>query len=797
MTELRLALRRLRHRPARGLAIALTLGIGLGATTAAFTAVDAVLLQDLPVEDQDELVVIWRLNPERGAIPIPFRAPAYDAVVRGAESLSEAAGVSAWGSLPVPVGDGGGVQVLDQARIAGDFFGVLGVTPAAGRLLDHADDRPGAEPVAVLSHSAWRNRYAFDPGVVGRALSVDGAPVTVVGVAPEGFDFPHGTDLWTPLRHDFAGDPGFVELHVVGRRAPGVDPSTVGSDVAAALTSAPTISDGAGEWLPVVRGLDEHLRGAVRPLVRAGLAAAALLLLAAATNGTLLLLAGGRVAARDLAIRRALGADRARVLSRWVADAAVVGMGGILLGLLIAWTAVRLLVPLVPPELPRLDLIVLDGRAAAFAAALGLAVTLMTAGCAALATSRRKPADLLSAGARASSRSGGARRSVAALQVGLTVVSAIGAGLLMRTVWAMDRLDVGMADDEITAVTLRVPYTWFEVPESYFAALEAVTTELESRPGVFAARPSLGPPLQQRLEVVLVAEGQDPDAAEENPYVAIDAVLPDHFRAMGIPLLAGRGIVPSDNRPDAEPVVVVDEVLADALWRGEDPVGRRLSGFGPVAEWHEVVGVVGATRYREYLRPHPRAYFPLRRLGNAPPTALLVRHDPTTPPPVERLVREAFDRADPSVQVLAARRLSDAVRAPTMDRRFAAGILTAFAGATIVLALLGVYGVFTVSVQERIREMGVRRALGARRSSIATLVLMGIVRVAAVGAGLGLVASVWAGRLVESLLFSVEPLDPPTFLAVAVGSIVAAAMAGLLPALRASATDPVVSLRSE
>lgn len=799
MNELRLALRRIRRRPARGIAITLTLGIGVGTTTAAFAGVDTVLLRELPVRDQDRLVVIWRLDPERGSIPIPFRAPEYDAVVRGAESLSDVAGVSAWGSLPVPVGEGSDVQVLDQAWTTGDFFGVLGVTPAVGRLPDQVDDRPGAEPVGVLSHSAWRIRYGSDPDVVGRVLRVDGVPLTVVGVAPEGFDFPHGTELWTPLRHDFGGDPGFVELHVVGRMAPGVDVSTVGMDVTAKLTTAPrtSSSEGAGVWTPVVRGLDEHLRGGVRPLLRAGLSASVLLLLVAAANGTLLLLAGGRATARHLAIRRALGADRLHVLIPWVSDATVVGAAGTLVGLVVAWTAVRLFVPLVPPELPRLDLVALDGRAVAFAAGLGFVVTLVTAGCAALAVSGRDPADLVRGGTPHPTRSAGTRRSVAALQIGLTVVSTISAGLMMRTVWSMDRLDFGMAADEITAVTLRVPYTWFDVPGSYFAALEAVTSDLESRPGIVAARPSLGPPLQQRLEAVLVAEEQTPEAIEENPYVAIDAVLPGHFRAMAIPLLAGRDIAPSDNRSDAEPVVVVDEILADALWPGQDPVGRRLSGFGPDADWHEVVGVVEATRYREYLRLHPRAYFPLRALGSGPPTALLVRHDPVTPPPVEPLVREAFGRADPNVQVLRSRRLSDAVRAATRDRRFAAGVLTAFAGATITLALLGVHGVFTVSVQERAHEMGVRRALGARRSRIMTLVLTGILRVAVVGAVLGLAASVWTGRFVESLLFGVEPFDLVTFLAVAFGSVALAAIAGAGPALRAAATDPMISLRQD
>ena len=798
MHDLTLALRHLRRRPLRGLAAASTLAIGIGATTAAFAAVNAVLLRDLPVDRQDELVVVWQLYPDRGSLRVPFRADAYDALIRGAESFTAAAGVTAWGALPIPVDAGGEAFVLNHASIAGDFFGVLGVRPALGRLPTAADDAVGATPTAVLSHGAWRGRWGADPDVIGSTLSIDGTTATVVGVAPEGFDFPHRTDVWIPLRRDYAGDPGIVELHVVGRMAAGVDRSTVADHVTAVLRTRGDISGSAAGPLTVVTSLEDHLAGSVQPVVRAGLVAAVLLLLAAAANATLLLLAGGRTAAHDVAVRRALGARRARLLGRFVADALVVGTLGTAAGLAIAWVALRVLVPLVPPELPRLDLTSLDGKAMLFALLLGGALILVTGVAAGLALARRGSPSFLTSDHR--SQPGGAsgmRRTVAALQVCLTVVSAVGAGLLLRTVTAMDRVDPGLATHDMIAVSLRVPYGWFAVPEAYLAALEEVVRDLEVRPGIVAARPTLGPPLQQRLEVILRAEGQDEDEITGNPYVAIDAVLPGHLAALGIPLLEGRALTELDNRADADPVVVVDEVLARVLWPGVDPVGRRVTGFTREPTWFTVVGVAAATRYREFLEPHPRAYFPLRRLGNSPPSALLVRATDAARGSVGDLVREAFARADPGVRVMDVQPMSDVLRGPTVGRRFAASVLVAFAGGTLLLAALGVYGVFTVSVQERTREMGVRRALGAQRRNLIRLVLIGILRVAAMGAGAGLLVALWAGRLVESLLYGIGPTDPGTLVGVSVGSLLLAVIAGLAPALRAARVDPAVSLRSE
>jgi hypothetical protein len=390
------------------------------------------------------------------------------------------------------------------------------------------------------------------------------------------------------------------------------------------------------------------------------------------------------------------------------------------------------------------------------------------------------------------------RRAIAATQVGLTVLSAAGAGLLVRTVVALNSIDPGLSAADMTSVSLRVPYSWGDVPEQYLQALETVVADLESRPGVLAVRPTLGPPLEQRIEVRLRAVGQTDEQAQTNPFVALDAVLPGHFEALGIPIRSGRDLTAADNRSDADPVVVVDEVLAEALWPGVSPLGMGVIGYvGDNQTIYTVVGVAAATRYRELLVAHPRAYFPLHRVGNSPPAALLVRTSSSASVPVRDLVTEALAAADPQARVVSVTRMTDVLRAPTMGRRFAATVLVTFAGATLLLAVLGVYGVFTVLIQERNREFGVRRALGAQRMRILRSVFASILAVASAGAAVGTLAALWAGRLVGALLYGVEPADPGTFAFVVVGSILLALLAGAAPAMRASSVDPAVCLRQD
>ena len=794
MRGLGLSVRRFARRPGRGAAAALTLAVGIGATTAAFAAVDAVLLRDLPVDREEELVVGWRMDEERTSIPVPFRTEEYEFLSRGQRRLAGLAGFTAWGALPVLVENSATGYTLNEVRVAGDFFGVAGIRPAIGRLLTADDDRPGVAQVGVLSHRTWRTLFGSDPEVVGSSLSMRGRPVTVVGVGARGFDFPLGTDLWVPLQ----GEP--FELHVIGRMAPGAGAAGVASDFSAVFSAGESQGlEVNSDLRPVVVPLRELIVGPVAPILEAASAAALLLLLAGTANGALFLLAAGRTAAHDLAVRKALGAGSGHLLSRLLADASLLAAFGSAGGLLLAGAALRILVPLAPPELPRLEAVSLGGTAWLFALAAG-AVCAVTAGLSAwLVLSRLGDSRAAMAGGGWTRTASGEwfRRLVAGTQVGLAVTSVAGAGLLARTVSTIDRLDPGFSADGMTVVDLRIPYGFGSVPDAYMGALEAVVLDLEARPGVLAVRPTLGPPLEQRLEVALRAEEQGEDAARDNPFVAIDAVLPGHFEALGIRILSGRAITGLDNRADAAPVVVVDDVLARALWPAEDPIGKRVNGFLSGDTWFTVVGVVSGTRYRELLQPHPRAYYPLRRLGTAPPSSLLVRTTDAARGSVGDLVRDAFAAADPAVMVITVRDVVEVMRAPIAGRRFAAAVLLAFATAALLLAAVGVYAVFAVTVQERRHDLGVMRALGAQRSRIVALVLNRALRIAWVGALAGAAVALVAGRALGSLLFGVAPSDPLVLVAAVAGGLAAAVGAALPPAVRASMVDPGVALNTE
>ncbi len=798
--ELRMAWRRARRRPGRGLAVALTLTLGVGSLTAAFTAVDQVLLRDLPVRAQEELVVAWFVNPARGFTRIPFRPETYD-ILEGAGSLAGVAGVESAGARPTPVEGVEGSFAMRHVRVAGDFFGVLGVEPARGRLLQAGDDLPGAAPVLVLSHGAWVARYGADPSVVGSSVRYLGRPFTVVGVAAEGFDWPRGTDMWATLRGAYPRwgeeEPPGIELDLVGRMAGGVSADAVADDLSATLRSDVGTRDTYTGLAPVVTSLEDHVVGALRPVLRLALASAVALVLAALANVTLLLLAGGGRAARDVAVRRALGAEPGRVMGQLVADMLLIAVMGLAGGLVLAWLALEGLLPLAPPELPRLDEVALDGR--------GVLVALLTAlVCAGLGgvtagwvVGQAAPPAILVSRQSGGSGGGAIRRSVAALQVALAVMAAVGAALLVRTVVTMDRLELGFDPDGLSVVTLSAPYTYFSVPDAYFGALEQVARDLEGRAGIESVLPTLAPPLSRGLQLVLRGEGQSQDDVEENPYMALNAVLPGHTEALGLRLLAGRTLSSSDNTPESDPVVVIDEETARALQGGASALGRRIGGFGDPDTWWTVVGVVARSRYHEYLGPVPTAFYPMRRLAAAPPTQLLVRTSGVGPSSVRGLVLEAFAAVDPGVRVISEEKLADVLRRPASRPRFAAGILLGFAGATLLLAFAGVYGVFTVWVQERAWEMAVRRALGARRRQVLTLVLGGTLRTVAPGVAAGLAASFWATSLVESLLFGVSARDPATLVGVGLMATMAALLAGLAPALRAAATDPAETLRTE
>jgi predicted permease len=800
MNEFRLALRRLGQHPKRSATAAFTLALGIGAITAAFAAVDSVLLRPLPVRDQDELVVVRQVDAERGSIRLPFGSASYAALARGLRSVDGFAAVETRTMEAIAEG-ADGPYILRQNRVAGDFFGVLGSQPALGRLLDAGDDRVGAPPVAVLSYATWTSRFGQRPDVLGSILRFAGRSFTLVGVAPRGFEIPRAGDVWITLEGALPNwvveDPCCIELDVIARLGDASRSEALSADVSSVLRADPTLDPDLASFRTTVTPLDEDLTGSLESLLQIGFAAALFLLVAAIANASLLLLSGAGLAARELAVRKALGAERAQVLFRMLADATLAAALGAAGGLALAWIAVRGVLPLAPADLPRLGQVTVGPAAVVFAILAGLLSAGLAGALAGLTFSRVDVRALLASSGRSQTPSADrVRRPVAALQVALTVVTAVGAGLLVRTVLALDGLDQGLEAENLSVVTLDIPHTFRQVPPAYFGELESVVADLEGRAGVESVLPTLQPPLDVGLAAVLRTPEQTESDAAANPFVWLDAVLPGHFEALGMEIRAGRALTESDNLADSDPVVVVSEATARAFWPGQNPLGRRISGFIDPT-WWTVVGVVADTRYSRYLEPTPAAYYPMRRLGTAPPSRLLIRTSDGNARTIRAMVNEAFAGVDARVRVLTVDPVRDLLRSFSARQRFAASVLLLFSGITLFLAFLGVYGVFGLWVDERTREIGIRCALGAQRARIVAWVLRGAVTVALPGAALGILGALFANRLLASLLYGVSPTDAGTFVTVFSIAVAVAAAAALSPALRASGTDPSVAMRHE
>jgi len=387
---------------------------------------------------------------------------------------------------------------------------------------------------------------------------------------------------------------------------------------------------------------------------------------------------------------------------------------------------------------------------------------------------------------------------VASFQVALAVVTTVGAGLLVRSVDHLGGLDLGFDQEGLSVVSLTQPYSLFEVPSSYAQALDEVSRSLTGLPGIEAVTPTLNPPLTLNggIDVVVGLEGQTDAEFQASPYMSFEAVLPGYFAALGVPTVRGRTLESRDGA-GGTPVVVVSEGAARALWPGRDPLGRQVNLRFPGHEetWWAVVGVVADTRYRDLFEPRASVYFPLPQMTAIPPSRLLVRTGSGGPTSVRAQVDEAFASVEPRVLVLREERMRDVLARPAARPRFAAAVLVAFAVTTLLLAVLGVYGAFATLVQERTREMGLRRALGAPSGAVERVVLGGVLRVAAVGTLGGVLFSVGASRWVGSLLHGVGATDPATFAVVILGALGLALLAGVVPARRAGRTDPGISLR--
>ena len=804
MGDLRFALRGFARRPGFAAVVVATLALGIGASVAIFSVADAVLFRPLPYRDPARLVRIGHARPGSAA-PRGTFSP------QDVEDLSAArpglASVASWEYFPdlsgVTLTGAGEPERLTASGVSGTFFETLGVPAAAGRAFGPDDDRPGKNGVVVLSWALWQKRFGGDPSVVGRPLVLDGQPYRVVGVMPRGFDLPAPeVAVWYPLSN--VGEDavphrrGVRWLSVLARLSPGATPDSARAGIEALFSrlAREYPSSNAGFERALVMPLKTALTGGVRTPIGVLAAAVAVVLLIGCVNVANLFLTRGTSRRRELGIRAALGASRARLVRQILAESLALALSGGALGLLLARWAIDALAAAAGGFLPRTAAIGMDAKVVAFALVLSLGTALAFGLLPALDASRRSLAGALEGAASRGGtdpRSGARlRRALVVGEIALAAALLVGTGLLLRSFWNLTHADSGIRADSVLTLSVTLPESAFTGGKDA-ADRRALLSNLRALPGVSAVGASKTLPLHGGGEAYgFEVEGR-PELGTVKPEGGAIIVTTGYFAALGIPIRRGRDFTDAD-MDDARPVLLVNGSLARSLWGDADPIGRGLV-FGKTR--FEVVGVAGDVRQDGLDRnPPPAVYVPMAVFPRGT-MKFFLRTAGGDPAVLATAARAAVHRQDPDLPVSGVAPLT-AVVADTVARpRFLTLLVSAFGAAALLLSAIGVYGVVSFSVARRTREIGVRIALGADRAGVFGLVLREGLALAGTGLAIGGVFAVVLSRSLHSILFETAPQDPATLAAVAGTLLATAAAACAVPARRAAAIDPQEALRTD
>lgn len=826
------ALRLWRRQPALALAAIVSLALGIGANTAIFSVMNAVVLRPLPYPDANRLVVAWETSADN---PARWVAPAnYVDWVRESRSF---ASLAAFDNFSVNLTGRSEPERLRAAGASGTFFTTLGVHASAGRALVPADDAPGAEPVTVLTDGLARRLFGEPAVAVGESLTLEGRAHTIVGVLPASFSMPMMADVEVWLSSDrgiprsfpFPGDITSVRdshiLYVVGRLADGVSPAAARDELAGIMArlarTYPDTNDGLGAN---VVSLHEQVVGNVRALVWLLQLAVGLMLAIGCANVASLIL--GQAAGRqtELATRVALGASRSRLVRQLLAETAVIAVPGGLLGLLLALWGLEALVGLAPPGLPRIAEVGIDVTVLAFTVCVTLATAVAFGLGPAVASARRSMADAARQGPRvAGDRTVRRWHQVMAVgELAVAQVLLVGAGLLLASFLAAGRVDLGFTPEGRIAADLSLSPDRYLQPRAGGSAdefrvnagpkrqlVDAVVARLRATAGVRAVGASFTAPLAGAPNRGVALDGQPASSTAQGPNADFQVITPDYFRALGITLVRGRAFDDSD-RDDRPPVAIVNQAFADRFLPGVDPIGRTLTYGGD--RRHEIIGVVADARYRDIERPaDPTFYVPLAQNDERWPFlsftvwyddgngGTAVRSDgtsvPSSPTAVIAALREAVREHDPSQPIARVRTYDELLASGLAPRRFNTLLVGVFAVTALLLAAVGTFGVMAFSVASRRRELGVRAALGASPSDLRRMVLGQGVWLSAVAVALGLAAAWLATQGMSSMLFEVRPGDPATYAVVAAALLAVALLATWLPARGATRVDPIAAIR--
>jgi putative ABC transport system permease protein len=803
--DLRFAVRMLRKNPAFTIVAVLTLGLGIGANTAIFSVINAVLLQPLHYRDAGRLIQIsGSMNQITG---VPVSLTKYDQVRAQSQTLESTA---AYYPLTVSLVTGREPEALPGTLVSLDFFRVLGITPARGRSFLPEEEQLGGGNVAMVSDSFWHSHFGGDESLLGRVLTVDGKDVAIVGILPKGFTFPLQVpepEIWMPRVDEVAAlrpeqiHSGAGYLSVIARLRPG-------ATLAAAQAELKTINARYraqfGSYVDATKfdlaavPLQDSLVGALRPSLLVLVIAVGFVLLIACANVANLLLSRATAREREIAVRQALGASRMRLVRQMLSESVLLAFAGGVVGVVLCAGLIPTLRGISPGAVPRLGETSVDAEVLLFSLGLCLVTGIIFGLVPSLQASRRELQTSLKEGGRGSSEGGGRgrlRSSLIVAEVAVALVLMTGAGLLIESFAHLMRVDPGFTAKGVMTFPLSLPPNRYAQPAQQAEFYRLLLEKVKSIPQVQAAGVTNYLPLSGGARFVFFCpQGMACQGIGKDPTIALRQVSPSYFDAVRTPLLRGRVFTDSDVA-GGNPVAIVNQTTASRYWPGQDPVGKYLANSRDMIQ-RQVVGVVADVKFRSLDTANSEEmYFPMAQVPWSSAT-LMVRSE-TSPEPLVAAVRQKIAELDPYLPVSGILSMDDVVSESVAQPRVVMQFVGVFAGFALLLSAVGIYGVMAYSVNQRQQEMGIRMALGARPSDILRLVVGKGVRLTLAGVGFGVVVSLLLTRLLSGLLFGIQGIDPAVFSVAAVGLVCSALLACYLPARRATQVDPVEVLRSE
>jgi putative ABC transport system permease protein len=804
MSELRYAIRTLIKSPGFTAIAVLTIGLGIGANTAIFSVVNTVLLRPLPYPHPERLMLVWVHNPRQGFDKDVTSYPTFDDWRNQSRSFER---IAAYFGASVSLTGAGDPAQLRGARVTPSFFSTLNVQPAWGRWFTEQDAAAGHERVVILDHSLWQARFGSDPAIVGRTIQLSGQPYEVVGVMPAGFRYPDDSTLWLPLApvepyKEIMESRGSYWLTVIGRLR-------ADSTQAAAQTEMDLIARQLEAQHPDTNGgqgvrltpLHDEIVGDLRRVLLVLFGAVGCVLLIACANVANLLLTRATGRQKELAIRAALGARRARLVRQLLMESFVLALAGAGGGLLLATWGVAALRQIAPTNIPRLASVTIDVPVLFFTLGIAVATGMIFGVAPAWRGASANGSEMLKEGGRSGGEGSRARRVrhvLAVTEVAIALVLLVGAGLLARSLAVIAKTDLGFNPHNVLAVSIELPRQKYEDSKviQFYEQMVDRTSTLPGVRSVGVGSSVLLGPLPQSATLSVEGRPARPDAV--NIPVPFDTVTNGYFATLGIPLTRGRLFGPEDTA-SAPARVLVNEAFVRRFFPSEDPIGKRVTFGNPQgtdAGWLTIVGVVADTRRGGIGRPPwAELYFPLTQSAD-PLLTVLVR---TAGDPIlmARAVQQQVWAIDPAQPVASIRTLEELLARGQANRRFTMMMLGVFAAVALLLAAVGIYGVIAYSTAQRVHEIGVRMALGATRADVLRMVLRDGVRIGALGAIIGIAAAAAASRVLAGLLFGVSAHDPLTFVALPAGLLAVAVLASWIPARRALAVEPMTALRGE